>query len=207
MESIGTYVEIGANDGIQVSNTYCLAKKGWRGELVEPISKLANRASLNYCEYPLVSVHNIAIGAPGEKEIELSIAGLLSTARPELFEEYRHISWARESLTGESIKIKTTTLDEFLVFNNLHQNFELLVIDVEGYEAQVFSGFNIDHWKPKMIIVELSDTHPDLRALSQEHAGINLELIANGYIVVYKDAINTVLVSKEFYLDVFSLKF
>ena len=203
---LGTYVEIGANDGLQVSNTFCLAKRGWRGELVEPISQIAKKASLNFRNYPSVSVHNLGIAAPGEKQIELKVAGLLSTGRPELYEEYKTTDWALKSLTEHIVTAKVVTLDDFLSSQNLDPAFELLVVDVEGYEKQVFAGFNIDYWRPKMIIVELSDTHPDLRVLSVEHANIYLKIIGSGYIVVYKDAINSVFVSKPLFSEIFSAR-
>jgi FkbM family methyltransferase len=203
---LGTYVEIGANDGLQVSNTFCLAKRGWRGELVEPISQIAKRASLNFKHYPSISVHNLGVAAPGEKQIEIRVAGLLSTGRPELYEEYKATDWALKSLTDNIVTAEAVTLDDFLSSRNLNPAFELLVVDVEGYEKQVFAGFSINYWRPKMIIVELSDTHPDLRVLSVEHAKIYLKILESGYIVVYKDAINSVFVSKPHFSEIFSEK-
>jgi hypothetical protein len=39
--------------------------------------------------------------------------------------------------------------------------FDLLVIDVEGAERQVFAGFDLEKWMPKTLLVELEDEHPD----------------------------------------------
>ena len=37
------------------------------------------------------------------------------------------------------------------------KNFDLLVVDVEGKESEIFQTFELNEWKPKMIIVELED--------------------------------------------------
>jgi hypothetical protein len=39
--------------------------------------------------------------------------------------------------------------------------FDLLVIDVEGAERQVFASFDLEKWMPKTLLVELEDEHPD----------------------------------------------
>src|SRR3990167_7663552 len=35
----GTLLDIGANDGVTLSNSYALIQRGWRGSLVEPSPK------------------------------------------------------------------------------------------------------------------------------------------------------------------------
>ena len=35
-ERTGTFIDIGANDGITLSNTYAAAQRGWKGVMVEP---------------------------------------------------------------------------------------------------------------------------------------------------------------------------
>jgi hypothetical protein len=39
----GTYVDVGANYPIKISNTYLLYRSGWRGLTVEPIPRLSRR--------------------------------------------------------------------------------------------------------------------------------------------------------------------
>ena len=47
----------------------------------------------------------------------------------------------------------------FLINQVIPKQFDLLVVDVEGLEEKVFRGFNLNNWRPKMIIVELIDYH------------------------------------------------
>jgi hypothetical protein len=50
-------------------------------------------------------------------------------------------------------------MDSFLKKHNVPHNFDLLVVDVEGKEQEVFYSFDIEEWKPKMLIIELVDNH------------------------------------------------
>ena len=46
----GFFVEAGANDGFNQSNTYYLEKiKKWSGILIEPIPDLYNKLKIKYC--------------------------------------------------------------------------------------------------------------------------------------------------------------
>ena len=195
----GTYVEVGANNGISVSNTWCLAKLGWKGHLIEPISQFAIKAEDNYRAFPNTLIHNHAIGAPSESKIQINRSGLLSSARAEVQNEFKGLAWAAKEISPDFVDVPCMSLDIFLESHRINPNFELLVVDVEGYEKQVFDGFSIQKWKPQMLIVELSDLHPDLHALSKEHGELFLEIMKYGYVPIYKDSINTVFVDFPIY--------
>ena len=77
----------------------------------------------------------------------------------------------------------------------------LLVIDVEGAEAAVLRGFSLARWKPRMLIIELVHTHPDLHAVSAGDAHLQRLIEEAGYSVVYKDSINTVFVADDAVLN------
>lgn len=200
---VGTFVEVGAHDGVKVSNTCNLAWAGWKGLLIEPNPKIASLAKLNFYEYENITVHSIAMGEPGVEEIDLHLAGLLSSANINVIKEYESISWAHNSLEGTVIRVPCTTLDNFLTSNSINQGFELLVVDVEGYERAVFKGFNLEFWKPLVIIIELSNLHPDISTVRQDHAILQSEISNVGYQILYKDSINTLFCRSDLYWQVF----
>ena len=45
---IGTFLDVGANDGVTLSNTRALAERGWRGVLIEPSPKAFALLKENY---------------------------------------------------------------------------------------------------------------------------------------------------------------
>ncbi len=53
----------------------------------------------------------------------------------------------------EKIKIKVVTLDSILEENNV-QEIDFLSIDVEGTEIDVLKGFDVNRYRPKLILIE-----------------------------------------------------
>lgn len=199
----GVFVEIGANDGISCSNTWGLAKRGWTGFLVEAIPEFVKQCKLNHLCHHNVSVWQVAVGDEDGKEVTFNIGGQLTTANQDLSLEYQNIVWAKSVVTSTQVKLTTQKLDTFLVNMRLQPGFDLLVVDVEGYEAQVFSGFTLSKWLPKMLIVELTDTHPNLRTNAKSDATLSQQILSVGYKIVYKDCINTVFITESVWHDVF----
>jgi FkbM family methyltransferase len=197
----GTFVEIGAYDGLFVSNSWGLAVRGWRGLLVEPVSEFAELARLNHRPHPNVKVVETAVGAPGESELELGVSGTLTSAWKPSIDEVRRAPWASGAQFENRHISSVKTLDELLNAEAFPPEFDVLVVDVEGYETQVFSGFNLALWRPSMMVVELVDCHPDLSATAQADAALSQEIVDSGYVVVYKDHINTVFVEATVYRD------
>ena len=199
----GTFVEIGANDGVLVSNTWGLAERKWRGVMVEPVPALAAACRRNHRRHPKVVVIETAIGDGSQSEITLSVAGAYTTANPDQRREYEGIEWSSRELTGKDIVVPSQTLDDLLTTVGLSPGFDVLVVDVEGFEAAVFAGFTLPAWRPKMMIIELADTHPRFTATRDDDAALGQELSA-GYKVVYKDAINTVFVGDDVWKSAFA---
>ena len=79
------------------------------------------------------------------------------------------------------------------------ERIDLLVVDVEGYETDVFDGFDLERHRPLMIIVELTDTHPRYAHSRATSARLGLRILDAGYVVVSRDMGNTVYVDREHY--------
>ena len=189
----GFFVEVGAFDGVYASNTWGLAARGWGGLLVEPVPEFAAVCRLNHANHPNIEVQQTAVGPPGRSEVTIRLAGALSTANHDLANEYQRTAWAAPSLSSESLTVPCITLDRILEVSGIPE-LDLLVIDVEGYEASVFEGFTTTRWVPKMMIVELADAHPDLTSTASQDFAISQDILKSGYAVVYKDPINTLFV-------------
>ncbi|MDP2013167.1 MAG: FkbM family methyltransferase [Actinomycetota bacterium] len=200
----GYFVEVGAYDGVFVSNTWGLAVRGWQGLMLEPVPAMAAQCRANHGGHPRVQVVERAIGLAGVDEVRLHIAGTLTTANAEALHEYEDLDWAQGSLTTEQIVVPCSTLDEVLVEFDVPVGFDVLVVDVEGFETEVFSGVDLDAWKPKLLIVELADMHPDLSLTAAKDAQLGEMFLAKGYRIVFKDHVNTVLVREEIWRQLFS---
>lgn len=200
----GTFVEVGAYDGVFVSNTWGLAERGWRGIMAEPVPSLAAQCRGNHAAHPGVTVVETAVGPPDQREVTLHLAGTLTTANADAFKDYESIDWAATSLTDETVVVPCRTLDELLADQAVGPGFEVLVVDVEGFEAQVFEGFDLPRWRPQMLIVELVETHPDLSATAGGgDAALGRRIVDAGYVVAFKDHINTVFVHDDVWTSTF----
>ena len=195
----------GAYDGVFVSNTWGLAVREWEGLMLEPVPHLARLCRDNHSNHPWVRVIESAAGPVDSSQLTLHLAGTLTTANSEAFEEYADVDWAKSALTSKTIAVPSQTLSTILRDNNAPVGFDVLVVDVEGFETEVFSGFDLGLWRPKMLIVEMADTHPDLTVTARVDASLGLLIEGFGYRTVFKDHINTVFVRSDVWASAFGL--
>jgi FkbM family methyltransferase len=191
----GTFVEVGAHDGVSYSNTWGLARAGWRGVYVEPVAELLGRCRAEHAG-ERCSFHALAVGAR-EGEIELELGDVFSTASPAMAEILRGVEWARGAMSGERRRVPVVTLDRLLEREGIAPGFELLVIDVEGYEPQVLAGFDLRRWRPRLVIVEIPDLHPDFQGAASEplrdgFRAVRRSFADAGYGILFRDSVNTV---------------
>lgn len=191
----GVFVEIGAYDGKSFSNTWGLANRGWAGLMAEPVPAFAAKARAAHVDHPRVRVVQTAVGA-FEGTLEILTSGPLTSANPDLNAEYEEISWAKEIVGDSALTVPMTTLSKLLETELPATDIDVLVVDVEGFESEVFAGYDWSN-QPSMMIVELSETHPDIRTTRASDAILMRELVARGYEVAYKDSINTVFVRTD----------
>ena len=192
--SEGYFVEVGAYDGELFSNTACLADIGWKGLYIEPIYdhylKCLKRHDRND-----VTVTNVAIGLDeGEKIIYRG--DLLTTLDKDQLKRYSEIEWSKNYNFVEETcdQLRLDTLMEKI---EVPKNFDILVVDVEGKESEVFETFDLLDWKPKMMIIELEDDHESFQ-IYPDYVNIirrlRNQIIDSGYKEVSKNRWNTVFV-------------
>jgi FkbM family methyltransferase len=191
----GQFVEVGAYDGERFSNTSWLADNGWRGLYLEPSPEFSRLCKLRHC-LNKAKVLNLAAGEE-ESHATLMQIGSLSTMSTDALEEYEHLPWARRVMQKECKPQQTLVrrLDNILSEQGIHPGFELLVVDVEGYEEKVFRGLDLARWRPQMLIVELRDAPSDFddkSELVESARRVRKLILGAGYSVVYQDDINTI---------------
>jgi FkbM family methyltransferase len=196
-KSDGFFVEVGANDGVSVSNTWGLARRGWVGLMVEPVPQVAQTCRVNHKDHQQIRVIECAVGASDGTSITMNVAGVLTTANDAVLQEYGSLDWASGFITGTQMTVPVRTLDSILVECHAPAGFDVLVVDVEGFEADVFAGFSLSRWQPQVIVVELADTHPDLHVTAASDAQLGVSIQDAGYRVCFKDTINTVYVRND----------
>ncbi len=193
----GGFVDVGAADGVSVSNTSCFPAIGWSGLLFEPDADRFEACRRFYEDYERVTVVQACVGSR-VGEAKLFCDGSTATIVPEMIEVFNQIPWLQASHLSEDkyVLVPIVTLDTALRQHGWEPGFEVLSIDVEGAEIEVLHGFSIDRWAPRMAIVECCETHRD-RALARNAPAINAYFDENGYDKIYCDAINSIFVRRD----------
>jgi len=187
-----TFVEVGAYDGELVSNTSFLADSGWKGYYIEPIHSSYIKCLQRHVDNNVV-VSNVSIGTDeGIKTIyNNDILSSLDKDHAEIgVTEFNYPNYT------ENICFQIR-MDTYLKNHNVPHEFDLLVVDVEGKEDEVFYSFDLNEWKPRMIIVELVDDHQYFQKnqfITSKVKKLRQYIQDNNYEQIYRDDINTIFI-------------
>lgn len=147
----GFFVDVGANDPTEGSQTWHLEQKGWRGVLVEPQPELAQKLRERRRAQVFACACSSAQNAG--KTLPFQLAGIQSSLNLNFFVA----GMRKEGI----IEVPVRTLDDILVEANAPVPIDLLSIDVESHEIEVLNGLTLTRWRPRLIFIE--DTAFNLR--------------------------------------------
>lgn len=172
---IGFFVEFGAADGVEFSNTYWLEKeKDWRGLLIEP----DDRHEIN--DRPNCWIdRGYVVGPPGK-------VSLGRTADPFLSGECRYSAHSKEDRLQVVDRVELESIPLSIILRKYRvEEVHLLSIDTEGTEVEAWGTLDLSVWKPLVVIMEF---------LSWGWADRTDETIArmgrDGYMLVHQTKLN-----------------
>jgi FkbM family methyltransferase len=172
----GFFVEAGANDGFNQSNTYWFERfRGWHGLLVEPVPALAERCRRARPESEVVNSALVAPDFHGES-LTMSYGNLTSHVKasrgtPE--EEIAHLARGAGLDEMYEVRVPARTLTSILE-DAWAPTIDLLSLDVEGYELEVLRGLDFERFAPRFVLVEVlvergADRGPVDRLLAERY--------------------------------------
>jgi FkbM family methyltransferase len=149
----GYFVEIGAWDGIKISNTYAMEKLGWNGICVEPLpDRYAQLVRNRKCK-----TYNLAVDFESNKVLDFVVNNFLSG-------DIERLDIARvEAEPGglqKRIKVKTINFTEMLDDAQAPQFMEFLSLDTEGSEYDILNGLDHSKYRFGYISVEHNYKEP-----------------------------------------------
>ena len=182
----GFYVDVGAAHPVMENDTKALYDQGWSGITIEPNPALF--AELQQ-QRPRDRSLNVALSDQVGDALYYEVVGTgLSTLDPQEAERCRG--------NGYEIverRVWTMTLAGVLSANP-PSRFDLLKVDVEGFEEQVLDANDWDRFRPSVIVVEA--TYPESpRRRESRVQGI---LSGHGYRHAHFDGLNDFYVEKGF---------
>lgn len=180
------FVEFGAADGINLSNTAFLDGRGWTGILCEP--SLSAFAKLEVNRKKTKNFQICVFGVSGQMvtfvETENS---LLSTIEEFIGSDDHHNS----RVAIEKYLVPTLTLEDLLESCEAPAKMSLLSIDTEGTEYQILEKFDFERFQFQLIFVE-HNYGPNSKAILDLILKNNYELIfektsRHDYWFIHKD--------------------
>jgi len=175
-----TFLEFGATDGIELSNSYILEKLfSWKGALSEPSPQWHDELKKNRKNSKIITK---CIWKESGKKLDffMSDNGAYSTIND--FIDSDKVSMPKNNnlrkQKGKIICVETISLNDVIneYFNDECPSY--ISIDTEGSEYEILESFNFDKYRPKLFTIEHNHTENELK--------IDEFLISNNYRRIFR---------------------
>ena len=190
-----TFLEFGATDGLNLSNSYMLKNfLGWKGILSEPSPQWHDSLKINREETEIITK---CIWSETGKTLNffMSETGIFSTLSDYVDSDINSLpeNTKKRKKAGKLITVNTISLNDVIkdYFHNKPPSY--ISVDTEGSEYEILEAFNFKKFRPIVFTIEHNFTIYEKK--------INDLMILNNYIRVFKDitAFDAWYVSEEAY--------
>ena len=173
MKTHGTFLEFGATNGIELSNSLILEREfSWTGVLVEPSPQWHPDLSTNR---PDAVVLDSCVFTETGRQLDffVSDAGVLST-----LDEFRESDASTmpgnakvRNKSGYHCKVTTISLNDIMLRYFDGSSIDFMSVDTEGSEFLILQEFDFKKYAPKVVTVEhnFSENQKKLDALFKDN--------------------------------------
>jgi FkbM family methyltransferase len=152
----GTFVEVGAGDGIFLSNSYLLETTfGWSGILAEPAERWRQDLERNRA----CKIDHRCVWKETDALIEFNETNQPEFSTINCFSNRDVHGSMRDN--GKIYAVKTVTLNDLLAQQNCPKQIDYLSIDTEGAELSILEAFSFNDYNISIITVEHNGIEPD----------------------------------------------
>lgn len=169
----GFFVEVGVGDGTTISNSLWLEQRGWDGLLIEPDTRN----------------HDAIRSTRKARLVPLAVGG---HARPFVLADNPELSgFLRKKNEGMVLTVTVSRLDEILDAEQV-EHVDIISIDTEGTEVEVWDTLDLKRWRPKVAIIEWYSS-----GIGEFAAQIKRRLAVDGYECVATLGCNLIFTPKS----------
>jgi FkbM family methyltransferase len=149
----GVFIDIGAGDGLKISNTYALEKEyGWHGICVEPSRQYHSLKKIRKA----ICIDSIVWHTDNE---EVEFIEDYKNGEENWFSGIKSQFDCHEVAGIEYLK-RTKTLQSLIEQNNIGNHIDYLSIDTEGSEYEIIKNFPFNKFKIDLITIEHNYVQP-----------------------------------------------
>ena len=175
-----TFLEFGATDGFEMSNTHMLENElSWKGALSEPSPQWHKSLKENRKNSKIIT--KCIWKNSGEKlDFFMSETGMYSTLNDFIDYDIKTMSGNNDlrKKNGKLIIVDTISLNDVVkeYFNNICPSY--ISIDTEGSEYEILKTFNLNDYRPKLFTIEHNYTENETK--------IDDFLITHNYVRIFR---------------------
>lgn len=174
---VGTFLDIGANDGRTFSNTYALSLLGWQGACVEPSPRAFAALKATHEGNERIRLINAAITTQdGQVTLHDSSDTLVSS-----LESASKAAWAHHGFDWNEIRVEGITVPTMLSRSGFTA-FDFISIDAEGHDLEILRQMDLHALGCRMLCIEHGGRFQAIKELTK------------GYRESWRDQINLILV-------------
>ena len=188
----GFFIEIGMGGTLppSASNTGDFADIGWSGAFFEPMQRYCEEAEIRHKDnLDRIKIFNCAVGDE-EGELQLFPG---DTLIKELHIHYDKIGWLPEKYKetyGEHFT-KVITPTQALQMAKCPARYDVLSVDVEGFELKIIENYDFNRWRPILAVIELRTDNASFTPEQKVDSDRVIEImIDNDYQIVHRDPAN-----------------
>jgi FkbM family methyltransferase len=174
---IGTFLDLGANDGKTFSNTYALAQLGWSGLCVDASPKAFKALQETHKGHGNIRCMNLALANEcGPVTLHEASDTLLSSLDPQQRE-----TWKEYNFDWNTVQVEGVTFSVLMERNKTFPTFDFISMDIEGMDIDILKQINLHAYGVQLLCIE--------------HGGRQAEImdICKGWQVLYYGDINLIL--------------
>lgn len=159
-----TALDIGANDGVYLSNTRQMILNGWNAVLVDPAETAFKRLLSLYHMNPKVLLCHVGIGAESKKQTFFESGSYQNDSQDvALFSSVVESETKRfPGVPFTEKEIDIMTWSDFLSFYGLkYCKFDFISIDAEGLDWEILKQINLSYYRCRFLCIEWNQRPED----------------------------------------------
>lgn len=198
----GTFVEIGAHDGISFSNTFFFEKnRQWNGLCIEPIPERFSELKTNR---NCITINGCISDKDGEVEfVQITGYSEMLSGIEELYDK-KHLERIQNEINEYGGEIKRIKIKSYSLFNLIQKyNFKSIdycSIDTEGSELLILKTLDLTKINVNVFSVENNYNFYKIRNFMKSAGYILINRVGNDDIFCRKDLIMPYSLRRYYYL-------